>query len=62
MREITQRPLSLLKYFDLLNSMADKIFNIRRLEELDPLIPQFAKHGTYEARKKRQNIKELCKC
>jgi len=32
------------------------------LEELDPLIPQFAKHGTYETRKKRQNIKELCKC
>ena len=60
--KITQRPLSLLKYFDLLNSMADTIFNIRHLEELDPLIPQFAKHGTYETRKKRQNIKELCKC
>jgi hypothetical protein len=59
---ITQRPLSLLKYFDLLNVMADRIFMIKNIEELDPLIPQFAKHATYEARKKRQNIKDHFKC
>jgi len=61
-QKITQRPVSLLKYFDLLNAMADIIFNIKHLEELDPLIPQFAKHATYESRKKRQNIKERFKC
>lgn len=56
------RPLSLLKYFDLLNAMGDIICNIQHLEELQPLIPQFAKHATYEVRKKRQNIKERFKC
>lgn len=61
-QKITQRPLSFLKYFDLLNSMGDIIYNIQYLEQLQPLIPQFAKHATYEARQKRQNIKERFNC
>ncbi len=60
--KITQRPLSILKYLDVVSTLATQLATIRHLEELDPLIPQFAVHATYEARKKRKNIKELYEC
>lgn len=60
--KITKRPLSILKYLDVFSSLAAQLSTIRHLEELDPLIPQFALHATYEARKKRKNIKELYIC
>ena len=60
--KITKRPLSILKYLNVLSSLAAQLNTIRHLEELDPLIPHFAIHATYQARKKRKNIKELYIC
>lgn len=60
--KLTKQPLSIIKYFDVLNALKDLIINIVLLQDLDPLIPQFAVHATYEARKKRQNFKECHMC
>ena len=60
--KITDRPLSILKYFSVLNLLSGLISTIRHLEELDPLIPQFAIHATYDRRKNRQNFKERHMC
>lgn len=60
--KITDRPLSILKYFGVLNLLSGPISAIRHLEELDPLIPQFAVHATYDRRKNRQNFKERHIC
>lgn len=60
--KLTDQPLSVLKYFDVLNALKDLVINIAHLQELDPLIPQFAVHATYEPRKKRQNFKERHIC
>lgn len=60
--EKTNRPMSILKYFTVLNLLSDQITTIRHLNELDPLIPQFVVHATYEQRKKRQNFKQLHMC
>jgi hypothetical protein len=57
--KLTTRPISILKYFDVLNALMERMVSIKFLQEIDPLIPQFAVHATYEKRKKRKNIKEL---
>lgn len=57
--KLTTRPISILKYFDVLNALMVLMVSIKFLREIDPLIPQFAVHATYEKRKKRKNIKEL---
>ena len=60
--KLTDRSVSILKYFGVLNLLSCQISTIRHLEELDPLIPQFAIHATYDRRKNRQNFKERYKC
>ena len=40
--KLTDRSVSILKYFGVLNLLSCQISTIRHLEELDPLIPQFA--------------------
>lgn len=60
--KLTDRPLSILKYFSVLNLLSCQISTIRNLMELDTLIPQFAIHATYERRKNRQNFKEQHIC
>lgn len=57
--KLTKNPISILKYFDILNALIEQIAKIQSLKELDPFIPQFAVHATYEKRKKRKNLKEL---
>ena len=59
--------LSILKFMDTLNDCFEPIINITTLKELGPIIPQFAKHATYEKHPKRQNaiqkylyVNELC--
>jgi hypothetical protein len=60
--KLTQKPISILKYFDVLSALTEKIAKMETLQDLDPYIPQFAVHATYEKRKKRNNIKELYIC
>lgn len=57
--KLTTKPISIMKYFDVLSALIERVASIKSLQELDPLIPQFAAHATYEKRKKRKNIKEL---
>ncbi len=57
--KLTTKPISILKYFDVLNALIERMASIKFLQELDRLIPQLAVHATYEKRKKRKNIKEL---
>lgn len=52
------RLISPLKFMDLINSLWLLIIKARTFEELDDLIPQFARHGTYEVRKNRKNMRE----
>ena len=57
-KQQTNRHLSILKFMDVVNDLFYKIFNIGKLQDLDRLIPQFAKHATYEKRNKRKNTME----
>ena len=59
--------ISILKFMDVLNDLFDFIIRIEQIEELDVLIPQFAKHAcpetsvaTYENRNKRKNMMQKC--
>ena len=54
----TNKIISILKFFSLCRNLSDKIINIRQLKDLDPLIPQFISHGTYEKRRKRKNMQQ----
>ena len=54
----TDKQLSILKFMDVVNSLLIEMLNIKSLKELDPLIPQFVAHATYERRNKRKNMKE----
>jgi len=63
----TDKLISIFKFFSICRNLSASIINIRYLWELDPLIPQFVLHGTYERRNKRKNmqqkhlyVKELC--
>ena len=57
-KQQTNAHLSILKFMDVANDLHEKILNIQKLEQLDPYIPQFALHATYEKRKKRKNTME----
>ena len=52
------KTLSPLKFMDLINSLWTTIINLKKLKELEFLIPQFAQHATYERRIKQINIRE----
>lgn len=60
--KLTDRPLSILKYFGVLNLLSCQINAIKQIEELDILIHHFAIHATYDRRKNRQNFKERHMC
>lgn len=50
--------LSMFKFLDVCAEFSTILLNIRLLRELDPLIPQFIQHGTYEIRQDRLNMKQ----
>ena len=59
--------ISILKFMDVVNDLLSFILLIYSLSQIDPLIPQFTAHATYEKRKKRKNtiekylyVNELC--
>lgn len=52
------RILSIFKFNSLCRNFSGKILDIFCLKNLDPLIPQFYKHGAYEKRRKRTNMIE----
>ncbi len=54
----TDRFVSIFKFSSICRNLSQKILNIRCLRELDPLIPHFVQHGTYEKRRKRSNMHE----
>lgn len=61
-KNIVERPaqgcfISILKFMDVVNSCFLKIISIQHLEQLDPLIPQFAQHSIYDIRNDRKNMK-----
>jgi len=54
----TNKYISILKFFALIQKHIIQILSIQNLDELQELIPQLAKHTVYEKRRKRQNMKE----
>jgi hypothetical protein len=66
-KSVTDKHLSILKYMKIVNNFIDKLFKIRFLDQINPLIKQFAAHATHSPHSKRTNtmdkylyIKELC--
>ncbi|MCP4267626.1 MAG: IS4 family transposase [Candidatus Brocadiaceae bacterium] len=57
-KRLTTRHLSILKFMDVVNDTFYKIILIEKIADLECLIPQFAKHATYEKRTKRKNTME----
>jgi hypothetical protein len=49
--------ISPMKFMNVINSLWSIIINIKKLDELDPLIKQFAVHATYETRNGRINMR-----
>lgn len=49
--------ISPMKFMSVINSLWAEIINIKKLNELDPFIEQFAAHATYETRKDRVNMR-----
>lgn len=49
--------ISPMKFMSVINSLWAEIINIKKLDELEPFIIQFAAHATYETRKDRVNMR-----
>ncbi len=49
--------ISPMKFMSVINSLGAEIINIKKLDELEPFIKQFAAHATYETRKDRVNMR-----
>ena len=56
--QFTQQDISIFKFTSMCRNLSSAILDIRCLKELDPLIPQFYKHGIYEKRRKRKNMQQ----
>ena len=54
----TSKHLSILKYMKIVNNFIDKLFKIRFLNQIDPVVKQFAAHATHSPHSKRVNIIE----
>lgn len=54
----TEQAISILKYMDLIGTFCSALTAIQSLEQLQKWIPIFARHATYEKRKKRKNMIE----
>jgi len=52
------RPISDLKFIDLVNICLDYILKISSLDQLDVLLPQFKQHALYDKHTKRRNTKD----
>lgn len=67
-KKVTNRHLSILKYMKIVNNFIDKLFRIRFIDQINPIIKQFAAHATHSPHSKRTNtmdkylyVKELCR-
>lgn len=54
----SNKQISILKFFDLIGHFIPFILQIKCLEELKSIVPQFTAHAVYEKRRKRKNMKE----
>lgn len=57
-REQTECFISIMKFHDVCTNLSSVILSIKSLNDLDSLIPHFAKHATYEKRNKRLNMRQ----
>jgi hypothetical protein len=55
--KLYNKVISPIKFMDVINTIWNTIINLKSIEELDNLIPQFAAHATYEKRKAYKNIR-----